>query len=156
MSRIAVTNRSKLEWKIGSTIILIVFGLMIYLVVWFLYTGSPREIVAIADQFKPGQDWTLKQEHIEPPRSFCVDVDCPSVSRRWSLPQELDKQKFEEIALIGKNHLVPTDSCFEKNKSGETIKLCDAVGTIDGYHITLTYSGNHYSDGKPGVSLYIE
>lgn len=146
----------KLEWKIGSVIIIGFFVLLIGFIVWFFYVGSPKEIVSVADQFKPGSDWILKGEHIEPPRNSCVDVDCPSVSRRWSLPHELDEKQFEDIAWIGKTHLTPTGSCFEKNKDGKVIKLCDAVGLIDGYNVTLTYTGNHHSDNKPGISLYIK
>lgn len=148
-----VKKDKKLQWKIGSAIIIVLFGLMIYFVAWFFYVGSPKEIVSLADQFKPGLDWTLRQEHVEPPRSFCIDVDCPSVSKGWSLSKKIDRQQFENIASIGNSRLTLSDDCF---KNEAAVDFCDATGTVNGYEVTLTYTSQDYRDEKPGVSLYIK
>lgn len=145
----------KLEWKVGSAIIIIFFALLTWLIAGYFYVGSSKEIVSTADQFKPGADWMLKKEHIEPPRNSCIDTVCPQVYRAWSLPQKLDKQQFEQLAKVGVNKLAIAKSCLEKNESGQVIELCDAAGTIDGYKFALSYSGNGYDD-SPKVTLIVE
>src|SRR3990167_11149633 len=92
----------KLEWKIGSVIIIIFFGFMIYGIVTFFYRGSPAEILSVTDQFKPEKDWVLVSEHVEPPGNFCIDIDCPSVGRTWTIPSPVSEEEaYRRLSQAG-------------------------------------------------------
>lgn len=148
-----VSPAERRKWKIWSAIIIGIFGIVIWSIANFFYVGSPKEIISVANKFQPGPGWQLKQEHVEPPRGYCGDVDCPYVSRRWTLSQEVNREQFEKIVQIDNQKLKISDNCFEKTESGSNIESCDANGTIDNFHISLTYTGSHYSDGKPSITL---
>lgn len=149
------TKGRKLEWKIGSVVIIAFFGLLIWSIGWYFYEGSPREILSVADQFKPKPEWQLEQETVEPPRNSCIDIRCPSVGRSWILPTEMNREQFKEIAHVGQVQLAISTSCFEEDASGHVVKSCDAAGTIDGYSVSLSYSGGGHGD-KPTILLSIE
>lgn len=144
-------GNSKLGWKIGSAILIVLFGLVIGFIIWFFYIGSPKEIISVADQFKPKSEWKLTQNHVEPPRNFCVDVRCPSLGRSWTLPEKINRERFEQIAYIGKTKLTIANDCFEKDGDGNVIESCDASAIIDGYDVLLSYSGS-----IPQIVLAIE
>lgn len=144
----------KLEWKIGSVILIAIFGLFIWGIVSYFYVGSPKEIISMADQFKPGTEWKLRQDFVEPPRNSCIDKVCPSVSRSWDIPHKLNREQFEQIARMGNTKLTITPDCFEQFESGHFSEMCDTVDTLDGYYIELSYYGGKGQD-KPKVTLYV-
>jgi hypothetical protein len=145
----------KIEWKVGSVIIITLLTLLVGFIIWFFYVGSPKEIISVADQFKPDSSWKLTQNYVESPRSFCIDVECPHVSRSWSLPQKIDRDQFKKIARLNTHELTMAKSCFEKDEDDRIIESCDAVGFIEGYRIALTYYGSDYRDNKPSIVLTV-
>lgn len=151
-----VQKFKKLEWKIGSVILLAIFGFFIWLIVSYFYVGSPKEILSVADQFKTKPEWQLTQNSVEPPRNSCIDIVCPSVGRSWILPQKLNRENFEQIAYIGNTKLTITPDCFEKDKEGHVLESCDAVGIINDYDVVLTYYGRGIEHNKPVIILNVE
>lgn len=150
MAKQETKDGEKLGRRIGGVIIVGFLGLVAYLVFWAFYEGSPKEIVSVADQFKPQPEWQLKQDSVVPPRNGCIDIECPSVGRSWTLPQEINREQFEQIAQMGTTKLTISSDCFEKDETGYVIKSCDATGVIDGYDVSLSYSGS-----KPQIVLSV-
>ena len=150
-------NKSKnLGWKIGGGIIVLFIGLIVGFGFWLAYEGDPKEIVSVADQFKPKPEWQLTQNSVEPPRNSCIDIVCPSVGRSWILPQKLNRENFEQIAYIGNTKLTITPDCFEKDEEGHVLESCDAVGIINNYDVVLTYYGRGIEHNKPVIILNVE
>lgn len=144
----------KLGWRIGSAIIILLFGLFVWGVVSFFWTGDTKDIEATANQFKPRQDWTLAQEQVEGPKSFCGDVSCPSVRKTWNLPEPLSKQVFETIIKESGWTLQFEDSCFTAKDISKD--ACWAKGSSNGYKILLTANNKDILTSKPSVRLTVE
>src|SRR5690606_33894070 len=95
---------------IVGVILLATIATLVYLVLW---TGSTKEIEAIADKFQPGESWTLVNERIEPPRMVCLgDVACPSISRTWNSQEMISREQYTK--MIPKEYNVKiTGNCPE-------------------------------------------
>ena len=151
----AISKADKRRWKIGSAIIIASFSIAVGLLLWLSYTGSTKEIVAVADQFKPDPSWELKSEAIEPPRTFCGDVECPSVFRLWGTENQLSKSEFQKIInLAGWNFPVDEDCEVNPNVFGTSLPTCTASGAIDGYRVSLSVRGSSSPDSYQ-VSLNV-
>lgn len=149
-----ISAADKREWKIGSTIIIACFALLLWFIISCLYVGSPKEITTLANQLDPGLGWTLKHEMIKPPSNPCFLDHCPSVYRSWSSPRELDREQFEKIAQLGSHKLSILEDCFEQTETGHIRQSCAATSTIDGYYVGLSYYG-FLSDSEPSLQLSI-
>lgn len=151
------TSKQKRNWKIGSAIIIAFFALIISFLIWFFYVGSTKEIVAIADQFKPDPAWQLKSETIEPPRSFCLDVECPSVSRKWKIGNLLNRDEFAKLVHFSGWNFDINGNCVleDKNRYSDSIEVCSASGTDKGYKISITVTSSNPA-GNSQVGLFIK
>ena len=160
MGKIIVTNGSKLEWKIGSTIILIVFGLMIYSVIWFFYRGPTDEIIRIANQLEPEKNWTLVSEHIEAPGNFCIDVDCPSLSRTWVVPLPIkEEDAYRYLSRAGwiiefREECYPYPDMFSDNWNDCRLEPGPAKHNDSRASIYVDEQNGSYNS-KPTISLYV-
>jgi hypothetical protein len=83
--------------------ILIIFGIIVPVILIagfiFIYTweGSPKKIVAVADQFQAPTSWQLVSENIRGPRISCWDGGgCPYVHRVWEY-DALTYNQLEEL-----------------------------------------------------------
>ena len=137
-----------------SAIVLIV--LCVGVVTWALWQGSPKEILGIADQFKSDNSWKLISDEVNPPRTMCFDVTCPSVSRSWTLPGPITSiDQFQKIATIGDKKMEVPSTCFRIIDTSQPAPSynCDASLVLDTYQIRLSY----YDTEQPKViSLIIE
>lgn len=134
-----VTKSGRRNWIIGSGIIIILFILAIMGVVRFFWVGSADEIVSVANQFKPQSGWKLTSEHIEPPRTWCIDVKCPSISRRWETHTPLTYDEFSTLLKQqGWNFAINGDCLVDPNDYADLTSICDATGLINEYKATLT------------------
>ena len=152
----AVSKADKRRWKIGSAIIIVAFSVVVGLLLWLSYTGSSKEIVGVADQFKPDPSWQLKSEAIEPPRTFCGDVECPSVFRSWATNGVIGRDKLQaQLMESGLNFKITGDCILKPNVYGGGLPLCMASGVIDGYIIKVTVNGSN-SPGSSSVGLNVK
>lgn len=149
-------GKSNKGLKIVAGIMIVLIGVIVGFGFWLTYEGDPKEIVSVADQFKPGAEWKLTSNHVEPPQNSCIDIACPSVGRSWILPQKLNRENFEEIAHTDNTKLTILPDCFEKDEEGRALESCDAMGVVNDYDVTLTYYGRDTEHNKPIVILNVE
>lgn len=148
-------NKGKnLGWKIGGGIIVLLIGLVIGFGFWLAYEGDPKEIVSVADQFKPGAEWKLTKDDIEPPSNTCIDVECPSVSRKWESDTILSRQDLETMIHESRLELHPEKDCFQINET-RPAAWCDANGSEKGYTIELRASNKKGANDRSVIRMYI-
>lgn len=147
----------KLEWKIVSTILIVIFGLSVWGAVSLFWTGSSKEIESIANQFKPQSNWKLISDRVEGPKNWCGDLVCPSVSRQWKTDHALSKEEFKEILKKSKWNFAVDGSCLPNNTYGKHVTLCSAKGVIDNYRVSASVSAsNPATIGESWVGIYVE
>ncbi len=146
----------KLGWKIGSTVIIVCFAIIIIFILWFLNPGDSKEIVSAANQFKAGVGWHLKTEHIEPPSRICIDVDCPSVQRSWAIPSPLTKPEVQNFIKDAGWKISDEDECFRNKYTNQKWPDCYIEATKGKFKAVLyVLKTDQLSDSKPTVSLTI-
>lgn len=153
----AVSIADKRRWKIGSAIIIVSFAIVIGLLIWLSYTGSTKEIVAVADQFKPDPSWELKSEAIEPPRTFCGNIECPSVNRQWQTSNLINREELSSILKRSGWNFTIQGTCFMQNNRyhSDSIEVCSADGFVNNYVIKISVSGSNPS-GSSYIGINIE
>lgn len=113
--------------------VIVIMGFLFGLV----YTGSTKEIVAVANQFQPDPSWTLESEKITPPRIICIDSVCPQVVRSWVL-KDIDA---DALSMIFKSNYeainMQEDDCKISNNSG-SLPICSFRAMSGGYSVDLT------------------
>lgn len=103
-----------------------------------LYTGSTKEIVAVADQFQPDPSWKLESETITPPRIICIDSVCPQVFRSWSLKSDsssIDDIK-SKLRVFG-NNISSEYSCNSEVKLVGAGSSCHLFGNASKFKYSL-------------------
>jgi len=120
----------------------LVFGILAY---WLYVLISVHAITTVANQFKPDNSWRPIENRVVPPKVFCIDETCPSVSKTWSLQQPIENAgEFQKVAIIKGVKMDLLNECFYvmtptgRQKSNS----CDASATLDGYKFWLSYYGN--------------
>lgn len=137
---------------IAGAVLLALAAFVAYIALW---TGSTKEIEAVANKFQPGDSWTLVSERIEPPRKLCLDAACPSLSRTWTMPQPLTREQFVETlpseykAKVEGNcpEAIP-DELFGQYS-------CLAIGFTGGYKVNISYAIDPQLDNKYRVTLNV-
>ena len=146
----------KLEWKIGSVIIIIVLTLITWGVISLFWTGSSKEIQLVADQLQTPSSWKLIHDRVEGPRNWCGDLVCPSVNRQWETEHIVSKEEL--ITILNKSQWnLPIDgTCLPvKDTFGDHIKLCSAKGRIGKYRVSVNVSASN-PPNKSWVGLNVE
>lgn len=139
----------KHQWVIGGAIIALSTLLLVFLS-WFFYTGSTKEIVAVADQFKPDSSWELVSENIQPPATVCIDVECPSIWRQWRSNTTASSETFRSLLKqVRWNLKIDTDCNYNDAGLGKNLKLCSASGVTDNYLVEVTIR----NDSTPSTTL---
>ncbi len=152
-SRISTSN--KRNWAIGSAIIIAFFLVAITGIVWFLHVGSPDKILAVADQFQPDPSWQLVSERVEAPRKTCIDIECPSVSRRWRTGASLTRDEFATLLKeTGWDFEIEGSCKVDPSDRSDYTALCSATGIINNYRVTLTVrSSDMGNEGFVGLGV---
>jgi hypothetical protein len=76
-------------WPKFGLVLACVFGIVAALVAGFLWLDYNKSAEAVprvraaADQFVPGDGWTLTKDHFKGPAAYCVAVRCPGIQRIW-------------------------------------------------------------------------
>jgi len=134
----------KKGWKniaLITTISVVVFGGSIF---WLGWSGSAKDLEQVANQFRPNSSWELKSETIEPPRTLCFDVTCPSLRREWRTDAPLSRDDFLSILMkSGWDFSIKGDCKLDQNSYGDNISLCSASGIVDNYRVEITVSGSN-------------
>jgi len=134
------------KWVLACVLVLVIIGLPILLVM----PGSTKPIREVADRFQPPSSWELVRENIEPPRLFCLGVDCNELSREWRISEPITLTELHEIVQ-------PTGWSYEHSGDCETLGvsekddgrefLCTITfhgeGTYQGY-VYVTFRGDQY------------
>ena len=133
----------------------IIFGAITAFLVWFFYVGSPKEMISVADQLKTDPDWELVSEGIQPPRTVCIDGDCPSLSRQWETDHTLSRDEFAALLQKSGWNLTIYGDCLPKtNAFGSNISVCSAKGNIGKYRVVVGISAsNPPKESRIGLSI---
>lgn len=75
---------------IGAALVVLVAAVIFI----FSWEGSPKKIVATADQFKVPTSWELTSERVKNPRIICLMGDCSSLSRVWEYDDPLTNENL--------------------------------------------------------------
>lgn len=135
------------RWKIGSAIIIGFFIAAIAFFGWLFYVGSPKEIVAVADQFKPDPSWTLENEHVVPPQTMCIDVECPSLSKTWATKHLLTREELQKrLDISGWEFQIDGDCLIKGNYYGTALPVCSARGIINNFEVVVSIRGSASED----------
>lgn len=155
-SKKQISPADKRRWQIGSAIVIALLIAFIALLSWIFYVGSSKDIVAVADQFKPDPSWELKSESIVPPQTLCIDVECPSVWRQWKTPNTLSIKELTNVLNTSQLDLAIKGDCnlIDPNRYGNNIDICSASGVYNEYNIDVTVSRSNPS-GNSWVGLNI-
>lgn len=150
-------------FSVVAFIIVAIGGLTAY-VSW---QGDPKEIIAVADQFKPDDSWTLDSEGLTPPKLLCFagSGHCPHISRTWKTPQAIDYDQLQSILSKSGWSEVKIDSpnCYHKDNANSYSLPCYASGTIDGsikgqpgkYYVSVSTDSNAPGVNAPTIGFYI-
>ncbi len=121
--------------------LIIVIAAVLGIGIWTLFwTGSTKDVEAVADKFHPPSAWTLVDEQVEPPRMVCLgDVPCPQVTRTWKGDSEISYGDLKKmLADAGWDFAIQGDCTLSDNASGN-VSLCHASGNVDGFGVYVDY-----------------
>lgn len=153
-----VPEANKRRWLIGSAIIIALLVTFVGFLIWFFYIGSSREIITVADRFKPDPSWQLKSEKIEPPRTICIDVECPSVWRQWKTNEFVSYDTLRDrLTSSGLDLEIDGDCTLNPADNTEDMKVCSASGVSGEYEISVTVrSSNSSKHSLVGLNIWKE
>lgn len=115
-------------------IVIGVFGVLLAVITlvlfFFLYEGSAKPILKVADQFQPDASWELASEKVQRPRLFCVGA-CPEVVRTWERVEPVTCLEFESYIPKDWNLKMEQDCVTGKNLFGNPIVSYSAIGDME-------------------------
>lgn len=119
----------------------------------FLYQGSTKDIVSVANQFQPGEGWKLESESVVPPKIVCLDgVACPSINRVWETNDSLTGEYIHDLVKKWTSEDIVVDSdCID---SREVNRICSTSGSKGGYSLQIYTEA--MSDTVNNISLFIQ
>lgn len=135
---------------IGGLVVLI--GATIFV---FTYEGSTKPILAVADQFQPGESWELVSERVEPPRLACIgSVSCPSIHKVWRSGTVVTQDELaRSVAKLGL--FIEGDCKVDRGHfNGSTV--CSAKGRKQGLNVEVVVDGSAYDTDDNKVILYVD
>lgn len=142
--------------KVALIVIGVLVAASIIFIAWATIPRSTTKVEAVANQFKPGKGWTLREERITPYKPLCLQADCDEVRRIWSVSEPITS-KAEFLAAISSVRdllKVEEESCLVSPYTGEVTKSCSAHGVVGGYDVAVNYS--HDDTIGPMIILQVE
>jgi hypothetical protein len=128
-----------------SIVLGIPFAFIAVVIFMFLYQGSSKEIVAVADKFDPGEGWVLESESVTPPQIICYGGTCPEVVRKWKLKGSVDSTNLKAIMNSLKNfQSSSTENCALEEIKSEN--LCNIQLYQNGYSIQVYLDNSNTID----------
>lgn len=154
------TQRTKLSpGRILAIVIAVIVLVPILFIVIGFWPGSTRGIEAVANKFQPGEGWVLESEQINPPMLICLQGDCNTMSRSWSLDKNITTEEFHNavVSSPGFAKLWRDDIKCETSPNvtgGST--MCEVKGFVDDVPITLFALGDEEDTYDPKIILRID
>lgn len=130
-----MSTAKKITITVAGIIILLI-AVIAFLVLW---RGSSKEILSAANKFQAPSSWKLESEMVRPPAFLCLDGGtCPEVSRTWTVDDEINEQKLNNLIEKTGWHLPQVNQCtLPQNASGKSVTLCSTEGTVKKYSIAV-------------------
>ena len=148
----------KKAWKIASVVVVVLVASLAGFFYWATWEGSTKEIVAVADKFQPESSWRQVTNQVVPPRTTCLEANCPSVHRVWEMKEIPTKQELEKLLInAGWEFEIEGDcipSPYVSGSGGST--RCHARGVDEGYEINMYMSASYNGSTVPKVALSID
>ena len=120
--------------KIVICVLSVLFATIALVLFFFLYEGSAKPILKVADQYEPDASWELASERVQRPRLFCVGA-CPEVVRTWERTEPVTCLEFESYVPEEWNLKMEQDCVTGKNLFGNPAISYSAIGTMEnGYN----------------------
>ena len=138
-----VSRFRKRKWVFLGVLVFIVAN--IGFIIWFFHVGSTNEIESVANQFKPDTSWKLTTSDIQPPRTLCIDVECPRVLKQWESKTAITA---DDLSLLlkksGWDFRIDGDCVLDNpNRYGDSVEVCSASGFINGYDVSVSVSSSN-------------
>lgn len=147
----------KRVWKVIGIIAIIVAVLLAAFLYWTTWTGSSKEIETVANQFKPDPSWQQVTNQVIPPKTTCLDEECPSVHRRWKTNANLTKEEFRRVLEdSGWNFNIEDDCQPSSNVSSSGGQsLCSVSGMKNGYSVRVVVEGDYENIANGHIVLFV-
>ena len=148
------SKSSKRKLTIVSTLVILCVIALTGILFILFYVGSTKEIVAVADQFKPDSSWELVTNDIQPPKAFCGDVECPRVLKQWKTDSTITRDKLSRLLReTGWNFNINGSCTIDRpGQISDSIQVCTASGVVDQYDISVSVtSSNPPENSKFGL-----
>lgn len=116
---------------------------------------SGESLVVEADRFVAPASWSLVEDELrEGP--ICIDVECPSVYRRWELGSAPTADEVtENMEAAGWSNIDITRDCQPRpNRTGAAL-LCEATADAHGLKVTIRVNGTGVGPDQPTTATMI-
>lgn len=147
-------------WKIIGIIAAVLVVLVGGLLAWLSWEGSPKEIVSVADEFKPDASWELVKEEIIPPRNSCISVHCPHVHREWRTSSRLTTNDIRErLQASSWNNLINNleDDCYLNGKDDQQRReYCGIQGYRGSYLISIYVDTDKNDKTRSILAMFVD
>lgn len=144
------------KWiKISTYIVLplIVIGGFLY---WATWTGSTDDIERVANQLQIPSSWKLVSSEVVPPKTDCIGMTCPRLSRTWETPHPVTRDEINKIlANADWNEVRPESDCQELSSSSSKAE-CWYYGQVGKYSVRVAPVYLNPGIDNPKVSIYIK
>lgn len=139
-----IKNQSKIV-KIGKTIFTVIaavvvsVGLLMLIFALGNIPGDTKPILRVADKFKPGSQWQLKDENVRSPVLMCISGPCPSVSRTWEVNDVVGTKELQAMLDQTEWRFPITGDCEESLQTASNYSaLCSAEGKDGDFTVRLS------------------
>ena len=123
-------------WVGAIVSVLILIPLVVFIVLSYQH-GSIEPIETEIGKFKPDSSWQLVSEDFQPPRTICLDGNCPSAQRVWHSRVAMSNDVLNSM-LKGAGWSTSDDICRNK----QTVEDYSCFATIDDGEYTVQISTN--------------
>ena len=158
------SKRKKIILFSTITLFMLLIGGWAFLTSW---TGSPKDILVVANQFKVDNSWKLESEALLPPKILCLASSghCPHISRTWKVQEAIDHDQLQSILNRSGWNKVKIDSpnCYHSSDPNSRRLPCYASGTVSGvinnksgeYYVSVSTDSNAPGINEPTIGFYI-
>jgi hypothetical protein len=98
-------------------------------------------------QLQVPTSWVLEGETARDRSPFCIDIECPEVSRRWRIPSGVATRDLARLMESAGWHEVRADGdCQVRDGTTDPLLRCAVTADAAGYDATLSITGPHASE----------
>ena len=145
------------KWiKISTYVILplVIIGGFLY---WATWTGSTDDIERVANQFKVPSSWKLIRSEVVPPKTDCIGMTCPRLSRTWEAPQKLTNSEVAGlVSKSGWTSVSLNSDCLDRLNDSSRAYLCSFYGSVEKYTVRVSIDIDSTGASQRSVSLFMQ